>query len=40
MSIAIKFWIAAPLVLSTSLTPAQADNTHNHSDDTGFYFEL
>ncbi|MBE8966669.1 hypothetical protein IQ277_10550 [Nostocales cyanobacterium LEGE 12452] len=36
-SIAISFLVVAPLVLSTALAPAQADDTHNHSKETGFY---
>ncbi len=39
-SIAVGFLVVAPLVLSTSLTPAQADDTHNHYDNTGFYVGL
>jgi hypothetical protein len=38
-SIAVSFLIAAPLVLSTTLAPARADDTHNHSEETGFYIQ-
>ncbi|MBD2530726.1 PEP-CTERM sorting domain-containing protein [Nostoc flagelliforme FACHB-838] len=39
-SIAVSFLVVAPLVLSTALASAQADDTHNHSDETGFYIGL
>ncbi|MCC5614446.1 all3515 family Zur-repressed PEP-CTERM protein [Nostoc sp. CHAB 5836] len=39
-SFAVSFLVVAPLVLSTALTPAQADDTHNHSEETGFYIGL
>lgn len=39
-SIAVSFLVVAPLVLSTALAPAQADDTHNHSDETEFYIGL
>ncbi|WP_373525102.1 all3515 family Zur-repressed PEP-CTERM protein [Nostoc sp.] len=38
--IAVSFLVVAPLLLSTALAPAQADDTHNHSDETGFYIGL
>ncbi|MBN4001603.1 all3515 family Zur-repressed PEP-CTERM protein [Nostoc sp. LPT] len=39
-SLAVSFLVVAPLVLFTALAPAQADDTHNHSDETGFYIGL
>jgi hypothetical protein len=39
-SITANFLVIAPLILSTALAPAQADDTHNHSDETGFYTGL
>ncbi|MEH2191634.1 MAG: all3515 family Zur-repressed PEP-CTERM protein [Nostoc sp.] len=39
-SIAVSFLVVAPLVVSTAIAPALADDTHNHSDETSFYIGL
>lgn len=39
-SVLASFLVATPLVLSTTIAPAQAHNTHNHADETEYYIGL